>query len=83
MPKPKSKKPAYTGGDADRKRRGLKAVLVPVRPDVHTALADAAHLVGPYHPVSRWAAAALEEAARRALAAAGREWPAEDSEKSG
>jgi hypothetical protein len=65
------KRREYTGGAADRRRRGLRAVLVPLTPEQHRAVTRAAALADPPSPVTRWAAACLEEAARRACAAAG------------
>jgi hypothetical protein len=65
----------YTGGAESRRRRGLKAVLVPVPPDLHTAMIRAAAACDPPQRVTVWAAHALERAAREALAGAGADWP--------
>lgn len=75
-----AKKKSAVGGAADRKRRGLKAVLVGVRPDVHAAMGHAAVRAG--LPVTRWLAGVAEAAARKALAEARIPWPEKIPENS-
>lgn len=70
------------GGAAHLRRKGLRSVLVPVRQDVHTALARAAALADPPASIAEWTAAALEEAARLTLKGAGLPWPEEKADSS-
>jgi len=64
MPK-KKKQP---GGHADRTRRGLRTLVIPVTPEVHELLQLAAGtFTGADRAVSRFCAAALEAAARARL----------------
>lgn len=71
------------GGASDHKRRGLRAIVVPVTNEVHELLQRAAGTyVGRDRAVSRFAAVALEEAARNRLEECGIEVPKKNSEKS-
>lgn len=60
---PKKITPSYTGGAADRKRRGLRSLTVPIDPALLEACRLAAAAAG--MPMTRWAAAALEDAAKK------------------
>jgi len=63
----KSKKPSV-GGAAYRRAHGIRAILVPLSVEAHHLVSLAAGTyVGPERAVSRWAARALEEAARARL----------------
>lgn len=63
-----AKKKSYTGGSADRRRRGLVGVLVPLTPEQHSLVRRAAGATIPPGPaITRWAASVLEAAAREAL----------------
>lgn len=67
-----AKKKANTGGAESRRSRGLKSILVPLTPEQHQLIGLAARVTAPPGPaVTRWAAFALEAAARQAIADAG------------
>lgn len=69
-----AKKRAYTGGAESRRKRGMKAVVIPLTPEQHALVQRAAALTIPPGPaVSRWAAQALEAAASAAIDAAMRQ----------
>lgn len=72
-----ARKKPNPSGSADRKRRGLRAILVPVTPEQHVLITRAAALADPPAPVTRWAAACLDAAARQGLADAGLPTPGE------
>jgi hypothetical protein len=74
----------YTGGAADRKRRGLVSVMIPVTPEVrdllHLAVAHAVRTapLGQRVSLASWGARVLEEAALAVVARAEeKEKPAE------
>jgi hypothetical protein len=84
MAKNRSEK-TYTGGAADRKRRGLVSVMLPVTPEVrdllHLAVAHAARTapLGQRVSLASWGARVLEEAALAVVARA--EGKAAETEK--
>lgn len=62
----------YTGGHADRQRRGVRGVLIPLTPRQHALVTLAAgQQNGPARAVSRWSAARLEAVAIQELTEAG------------
>ncbi len=69
MAKKKDEASTYTGGHRSRQSRGMKTVVIPLTPEQHQLVSVAAAL-SPEHrqAVTRWAAAALEEVARRVIA---------------